>query len=90
MIKLFLIYIIFINLIGLSFMYIDKRKAIKNKWRVRENTLMFISLIGGSLGVLLGMHNFRHKTKHKKFTIGVPLLLIVNIFFIILIIKYLF
>ena len=87
MVKLLAYYIVFINLLGIILMFLDKRKAVKNKWRISENTLMLTALIGGALGILIGMYTFRHKTKHKKFTIGVPVLLIVNILCIIMIIK---
>ena len=62
------------------FMYgIDKRKAKKNRQRVSEKTLLLAAAFMGGIGALIGMRTFRHKTKHKKFTIGVPLLLILNI-----------
>ncbi len=60
-------------------MYIDKQRAIKHEWRIPESTLMTLSLIGGSIGTYLGMYTFRHKTKHTKFTIGVPICIIINI-----------
>ncbi|MEG1312561.1 MAG: DUF1294 domain-containing protein [Romboutsia sp.] len=82
--KLLYIYFIIINLIGFYIMYIDKRKAIENKWRVSESTLISIAIIGGSLGSLLGMYTFRHKTKHIKFTIGIPFIMLIQfILFII-------
>lgn len=80
-------YLIIINIIAFISMYIDKQKAIHKKWRTKEITLMTLSFIGGSIGMLLGMHTFRHKTKHKKFTIGVPLILIVQLSVAFLIIK---
>ena len=62
------------------FMYgIDKRKAKKNRQRVSEKTLLLTAAFMGGIGALLGMRTFRHKTKHKKFTIGVPLLLVLNV-----------
>ncbi len=79
-------YLITINLIGLITMYIDKKKAIKNKWRIKESILFIIALIGGSLGSIIGMKVFRHKTKKAKFTIGIPLIIIVQI----IIINYIF
>lgn len=78
--KLFIYYILIINFISFLIMYIDKRKAIKKKWRISENTLIFISIIGGSIGMLIGMNLFRHKTKHKKFTIGIPIIIIIQIY----------
>ena len=56
-------------------MLIDKAKAKKKKWRIPERTLMTVAAIGGSVGSLLGMYAVRHKTKHPKFTIGIPLIL---------------
>lgn len=60
-------------------MLVDKRKAIKKKWRIPEATLLFWAAIGGSVGSLAGMYVFRHKTKHPKFTLGVPAILIAQI-----------
>lgn len=73
------IYIILINLIAFVVFGIDKRKARKGQWRVPESTLFILALIGGSIGALLGMLVFRHKTKHRKFTIGIPLILALQI-----------
>lgn len=68
-------------------MYIDKQKAKKNKWRIRENTLIGVSIIGGGIGSLWGMHVFRHKTKHIKFTIGIPLIILIQALLILYLIK---
>ena len=57
----------------------DKQNARKGRWRIAENTLLGVAFIGGSLGAILGMYMFRHKTKHWKFKILVPLFLIVHI-----------
>jgi uncharacterized membrane protein YsdA (DUF1294 family) len=73
------IYIILINLIAFVVFGIDKRKARKGQWRIPESTLFILALIGGSIGALLGMLVFRHKTKHRKFTIGIPLILTLQI-----------
>ena len=70
-------------------MYIDKRKAINNAYRIPEKNLFFICIIGGSLGLLIGMYKFHHKTKHNKFVYGVPILLVANIIMIYSIIKML-
>lgn len=70
-------------------MDIDKKKAIKNSYRIPEKNLFFICIIGGSLGVLMGMYKFHHKTKHNKFIYGVPLLIIYNIMMIYTIMKIL-
>ncbi|MCC0764295.1 DUF1294 domain-containing protein [Clostridioides sp. ES-S-0006-03] len=73
------IYFIIINIIGLSSMYIDKKKAIKNKWRIKEATLLAIAIIGGSIGSIIGMYSFRHKTKHIKFTLGIPFIILLQL-----------
>ena len=80
-------YLIFINIISFLTIFIDKKKAIKRKWRIKESTLFLLSFIGGSLGVILGIYSFRHKTKHIKFTLGIPLILIVQVLLFIFI-KY--
>ena len=77
--KIFIIYLIIINLTGILIMFIDKNRAIHKEWRIPEKNLIGISIIGGSIGMLLGMNVFRHKTKHLKFTIGIPLILIIQI-----------
>ncbi len=71
-------YAVIINIIGYIIMIIDKYKAKKNKWRIRESTIFIIGLVGGATGVVLGMTMFRHKTQHKKFYIGMPLIVIVQ------------
>lgn len=73
-----LVYLLLINALAFVLMLADKRKAQKKKWRVPEATLMTAAALGGSLGALLGMYAFRHKTRHLKFTLGVPLLLAVQ------------
>lgn len=78
--KPLLLYLLLINAVGFLLMLVDKRKAQKKKWRIPEATLMGISLIGGSIGSLLGMYTFRHKTKHIKFYLGIPLILVVQAF----------
>lgn len=77
--NLILYYILIINLVGSLLMYIDKRKAINKQWRISEANLLLVSIAGGSLGSLLGMHLFRHKTKHIKFTLGIPVILITQL-----------
>lgn len=73
------IYLLIINAAGFLVMTIDKLYAKKNMRRVPERTLLGVAAIGGSIGVLLAMHIVRHKTKHMKFVIGVPLILICQI-----------
>lgn len=66
----------------------DKYLAKNNKWRISENTFLFISLILGSIGTYTGMYKFRHKTKHIKFTIGIPLIFTINIITVYYMYKY--
>ena len=73
------IYLLVINAVSFIIMHYDKYLAKNNKWRIPEKTLIGIAAIGGSVGCLLGMYSARHKTKHPKFTIGIPVLLIVQI-----------
>ena len=84
-----LIYLIIINLIGFFVMLIDKRKAKKGAWRISEQALFYITLLGGGFGTILGMYVFRHKTKKLRFTIGFPVILICEIVLsVYFIIKY--
>jgi len=74
-----IIYFIILNIIGLFSMRIDKQKAIHKKWRIPESTLFMIAILGGSLGSLIGLKRFRHKTNHCSFTIGIPFILMIQI-----------
>ena len=76
-------YILIINLVGFVAMYIDKKKAERNEWRIKEGTLLSIALLGGGIGGMIGMYKFRHKTKKLKFTIGFPTIIITQIVVII-------
>lgn len=76
---LFYTYLVIMNAIGFLIMLADKKKAIRGAWRIPERTLMAVAILGGSIGCLLGMKLFRHKTKHLKFTIGVPLILALQV-----------
>lgn len=72
-------YVLAINIVGFLSMYLDKRKARKRMWRIPEATLFLIALIGGSIGSIIGMHLFRHKTRHWYFVYGMPVILILQI-----------
>lgn len=76
-------YILAINTITFVIFGIDKYKAKKKKWRIPESRLLLLAAIGGSIGALLGMIIWRHKTLHKKFKYGVPTILILQIAIII-------
>ena len=77
--KLLLYYLLIINAAGFLLMLVDKWKAKKNRWRVRESTLLLVAALGGSVGSLAGMYLFRHKTRHLHFVIGFPLIAAVQI-----------
>ena len=74
-----LIYLLIINAVAFASMLIDKIKARKNLWRIPEATLLTFAILGGSLGAYAGMQLFRHKTKHPKFSFGLPVILAVHI-----------
>lgn len=77
--ELLLVYLLIINAVGFLLMLADKRKARKNRWRIPEATLMTVAAVGGSLGCMIGMRLFRHKTRHPKFFIGLPVILAVQV-----------
>ena len=79
MFKYVIYYLLFLNLLGFFFMHLDKERAKSGKWRIKESTLITIALLGGSIGSLLGMKVFRHKTKHNKFKYGIPFIIIVQV-----------
>ena len=78
--RLFLWYLLLINVAAFVLMLADKYKAQNGLWRIPERTLIGSALLGGSIGALLGMYTFRHKTRHPKFTIGIPAIVIVQVF----------
>ncbi len=86
--ELIYLYLFLINALGFTLMLADKRRAIKNRWRIPEKTLLLIALFGGSFGVLLGMKLARHKTKKPVFSIGVPVILAVWIISLIFLIIF--
>ena len=77
-----LYYLIAINIVTFLVYGIDKWKAKQGSWRISEATLLILAVIGGSIGALLGMKVWRHKTQHKKFKYGLPLILIIQIILI--------
>ena len=74
--KLFLLYLLLMNAAAFILMLADKIKAKNHRWRIPESTLIASALLGGSIGALAGMYLFRHKTRHPKFTLGIPVILI--------------
>jgi len=73
------LYLLVINLVTYLLYGLDKWKAKKNKRRIPEKVLLSFAAVGGSVGALLGMYGFRHKTKHMKFKVGVPLILLAHV-----------
>lgn len=88
LIKAVVAYLLFINGIGFFSMWLDKRKAKRREWRIEEKTLFLIALLGGSPGSIWGMYQFRHKTKHASFVIGMPLIFIFQIILAIIFMIY--
>lgn len=84
--KYLFIYLALVNAVAFVLMLVDKIKAKKKLWRIPERVLLGVSAIGGSLGGLLGMQIFRHKTKHPQFFIGIPVMLAVHI--VLLVVLY--
>ena len=71
-------YIVIISIIGWILPIVDKKRAQKDEWRIRERTLFIVSALGGSLAMYLSMKKYRHKTKHKRFMIGIPAIMIMQ------------
>ena len=89
MIKSIIFYYVVVNLVAFIMYGIDKSRAIKKDWRISEKSLILVSVAGGAFGALLGMHVFRHKTRHIKFQLIIPLTVIVHFVVIYFLIKYL-
>ena len=73
------IYLAAINVITFIMFGADKARAVKGKWRISESALILAALLGGSTGALAGMRIFHHKTRHRKFTVGIPVILVLQI-----------
>ncbi len=86
-ITLIIIYFIILNILGFALMGIDKRKAIKHLWRIPESVLFIVAIIGGSIGSILGMQVFRHKTRTWNFVYGMPAILIIQVILLLLILN---
>lgn len=82
-------YIIIINIISFFIMLYDKKQALYHNFRISEKTIFIVSLLLGGIGTYVGMYVFRHKTKHLKFTIGIPIVIILNIISVFYIFNYL-
>ena len=83
-----LIYLVVINVVTFFIYGIDKWKAKRSKWRIEESTLLWWAMLGGSIGALLGMKTWHHKTLHRKFTWGIPAILLAQLAIVCIIIYY--
>ena len=82
-------YLLAINAVAFLLMLVDKIKAKRNLWRIPEATLIGSAAIGGSIGALLGMYTFRHKTRHPKFTVGIPVILALQVILaVVILVKF--
>ena len=75
------IYLAAVNIITFIMFGADKARAVKGRWRISEAALILAALLGGSIGALAGMRIFHHKTRHRKFTVGIPVILVLQIVF---------
>ncbi len=80
---LIILYAVAVNVASLIMMGVDKRRAIKRAWRIPESTLFVLAIIGGSIGSIIGMHLFHHKTRHWYFLYGMPVILALQIVLIL-------
>ncbi len=83
-VSLIIVYLLAINLVSFIVMGIDKKKAQKRAWRIPESTLFVLAIIGGSIGSVIGMQLFRHKTRHWYFVYGMPAILILQILLVLI------
>ena len=88
--KIFILYLSIINILSFIVMFIDKTLARLQKYRIPERFLFSCAILLGALGIYFGMFAFRHKTKHVKFTVGIPLIIILNILTIYYLISHVF
>lgn len=85
-ISIILGYLVVINILGFTMMGIDKSRAVRRHWRIPESTLFIVALIGGSIGSIIGMRVFHHKTRHWYFVFGMPAILILQIAIVLVLI----
>ena len=79
MTKILWLYLIGINLLAFLLYGIDKRRAVKDQWRIPESTLLGVAFVGGSVGAWAGMQTFRHKTKHWRFKILILIFIVLHV-----------
>ncbi|MCR4744082.1 MAG: DUF1294 domain-containing protein [Lachnospiraceae bacterium] len=85
--KILIVYLLLINFVAFALMAIDKSRAKKHEWRIKEATLFLSAIIGGSIGAITGMQVFRHKTKHWYFVVGMPAILIIQLILTYLLVR---
>lgn len=88
-VKSIFFYYVVMNIFAFILYGVDKRRAIKKEWRISERSLILVSVMGGAFGAFVGMYVFRHKIRHIKFQLIIPLTVIVHFVLIYLLIKYL-
>lgn len=86
--EIFTWYLLAVNIFSFVLFGIDKERAKRNLWRISEKTLLFAALLGGTPGALTGMYFFHHKTRKLKFSVGVPVILAVQIFLVFVMKQY--
>ena len=86
--EIILYYLVAVNITTFLVYGIDKLKAKKSKWRIPESTLLFLAVIGGSIGALLGMKIWHHKTMHKKFKYGIPLIILIQLGVVLYVLQH--
>ena len=86
--RLLIVYLLLINIAAFALFGADKRKARRNAWRISEKALFLSAVLGGSLGAMIGMRVFHHKTKHWYFVFGIPAILVLQIIGYVLITNY--
>ena len=77
--RILIVYLFAVNLFAFILYGMDKNRAKRGEWRIKEKTLLGVAVIGGSIGALLGMHIFHHKTKHVYFLYGIPAVLFLQV-----------
>ncbi len=80
---IFFVYLLLVNTVTFYMMGIDKKRAQNREYRIPERTLFMWSIAGGSVGSIMGMYFFRHKTRHVSFRVGLPLILVIQIYLFI-------
>ena len=83
-----ILYLFAVNITAFALFGADKRKARRNAWRISEKALFLSAVLGGSLGAMIGMRVFHHKTKHWYFVFGIPAILVLQIIGYVLITNY--